>query len=87
MKALPFGSIGVWDDDLGRWWYHILPEEFPALGYTVLYRVRQTEQEVDLPWNDWVRKYLVESFITIKYGKPEQEYVVVRKEGAGESGR
>ncbi len=81
MKTLPPGSVGVWDDDLGRWWYHILPEELPALGYTVLYRVRQTETDVELNWNEWVKKYLVETFITMKYGKPEQEYVVVRKNG------
>lgn len=79
MKALPPGSVGVWDDDLGRWWYRILPEEFPALGYTVLYRVKQTEQDVTLNWNGWVKRNLVETFITMKYGKPEQEYIVVRK--------
>ncbi len=80
MRALPPGSVGVWDDDLGRWWYHILPEEFPALGYTVLYRVKQTEPDVTLNWNGWVKRNLVETFITMKYGKPEQEYVVVRKD-------
>jgi hypothetical protein len=79
MRTLPPGSVGVWDDDLGRWWYHILPEEFPALGYEVLYRVKQTEQDITLNWNEWVKKNLVETFITMKYGKAEQEYVVVRK--------
>jgi len=79
MQALPPGAAGVWDDDLGRWWFHILPEEFPTLGYEVLYRVRQTEKDFALNWNDSVKKYLIDNFITMKYGKPEQEYVVVRK--------
>jgi hypothetical protein len=83
MRALPPGSVGVWDDDLGRWWYHILPQEFPAFGYTVLYRVKQTEKDMDLNWNAWVKKNLVETFITMKYGKPEQEYIVVKKVTGG----
>ncbi len=87
MKALPPGAVGVWDDDLGRWWYQIPPQEFPSLGYQVLYRVSQTETDVDLNWNEGVKKYLIEPFITLKYGKPEQEYIVVRKNDEGEKER
>jgi hypothetical protein len=81
MNALPPGTVGVWDNDQGRWWYHILPEEFPALGYTVLHQTKQTERDFAMQWPDWMKKILLGPFLKLKYGIPEHEYVVVQKNG------
>jgi hypothetical protein len=79
MQSLPPSTIGVWDNDQGRWWHHIQPEEFPALGYTVLYKTRYTEQELQFHVPEWMRDHLLRPFMLMEYGFPEQEYVVVRK--------
>lgn len=80
LQALPRDAIGVWDNDQGRWWHHILHDEFPALGFTVLYKQRQTAKDFVPNFPDWMKDYLLDPFITLKYGGPEQEFVVVRKE-------
>lgn len=79
-QALPPGTVGVWDNDQGRWWHHIQPEELPMLGYRVLYRTQQTTKDFQPNFPDWMKDYLLDSFITMKYGGPEQECVVVRRE-------
>lgn len=79
LKALPAGTIGVWDNDQGRWWHHIELDEFPELGFTVLFKSRQTEKEYQLNFPPWMKDYLIEPFISMKYGIPEPEYIVVRK--------
>jgi hypothetical protein len=41
LRSLPVGTIGVWDDELGKYWHQIELDEFPKLGYTILYRTSQ----------------------------------------------
>lgn len=79
LKALPAGTIGVWDNDQGRWWYHIEPDEFPQLGYTVLLKARLSEKETQLNFPPWMKDYLIDPFISMKSSLTEPEYVVVRK--------
>ncbi|MFN7927393.1 MAG: hypothetical protein U0Y68_05515 [Blastocatellia bacterium] len=79
-QALPANTVGVWDNDQGRWWHHVQPEEFPGLGYQLLYKVRQTEKEFLPNFPAWMKEYLLDPFIALKYGGPEQEFVVVRKQ-------
>ncbi|MBS1807743.1 MAG: hypothetical protein JST84_06090 [Acidobacteria bacterium] len=79
IKTLPSGAVGAWDNDQGRWWHLIQPHEFPALGYEVLFQAQQKETDFQPHFPDWVKCYLIEPFISMKYGIPEQEYVVVRK--------
>ena len=79
-KALPSGTVGVWDNDQGRWWHHVQPEELPELGYKLLLKTQQAEKDFQPHFPEWMKDYLIEPFISMKYGIPEQECVVVRKD-------
>ena len=37
LAKLPVGTVGVWDDGQSLFWHHIRLEDFPALGYRVIY--------------------------------------------------
>lgn len=73
LRAVPTGTIGVWDDELGRFWHKIKPEEFPNLGYTILYRTtQQTENGQHHFFRSLFNRYLKGY---------EQEVIVVKKNG------
>ena len=73
LREMPAGTIGVWDDELGRFWHKIKPEEFPQLGYTILYRTtQQTENGKHQLFRSMFNRYLKGY---------EQEVIVVKKNG------
>ena len=48
MRALPVGSIGMWDNYRGKTWHHVAIEELDELGFEVLHESRQPLPR--LPW-------------------------------------
>ena len=73
LREMPTGTIGIWDDELGRFWHKIKPEEFPQLGYTLLYRTtQQTENGHHQVFRKLFNRYLKGY---------EQEVIVVKKNG------
>jgi hypothetical protein len=48
LAQLPVGSVGIWDNGQAFFWHHVRLEDFPALGYRILFTARQQVKYFDL---------------------------------------
>ncbi len=79
LESLPSGSLGIWDNEQGYWWHKVKPEEFPALGYQVLFSVSQDAKDFDVASNYKISQAPISSFFTLQHGTTTQKVIVVSK--------